>query len=568
MAKIALLIGVSEFNSSELAPLPKSSADLEAMKEVLIDPELGGFAESDITVLKNPNKQVMEDAIYDLFSKNKRKKDDLLLFYFSGHGITDERGIFYFSNRETRTENGRLRPTTAISSHSIHGWMNECPSRAMATILDCCYSGAFAKGMSAKGTPNALIKEQLGGEGRAILTAASATEYAWAGDELDLSAYTYYLLEGVRTGKASLDNDDWVSMEELHEYARQRILDENVKMTPEFYPVKEGAKIRLFKVKITAPKEKYRKELQPYLKRGRIPNYARDRLENLREKLQISQDEAQLIEREVFAPLQQKQKNLKKYEKALREALAEEGSLDSNTIEELKRYQQQLELQDEEIKAIEQQIGVVIKRPKVPANSVPVLKNPKLLIGAAVVLTSIFLVSILQPEPNVEPTPTPSPTASSAPAELQMSAQDLLERGIDKANREDFEGAIEDYTQAIQLNIAYQKSNEYQNAIADYNYTEAISLDREYALAYYNRGNAYFNLKEYQNAMADYTEAISRNSGYALAYYNRGLVKSDLGDKQGAIADFEKAAELYQKQGKTQNYQDALERVKKLQNSQ
>ncbi|NJK49627.1 hypothetical protein HC931_17045 [Candidatus Gracilibacteria bacterium] len=186
--------------------------------------------------------------------------------------------------------------------------------------------------MSAKGTANALIKEQLGGEGRAILTAASATEYAWAKDEFDLSAYTYYLLEGVRTGKASLDNDDWLSMEELHEYARQKISDAKLEMTPEFYPVREGAKIRLFKVKITA-KEQYRKELQFYLKRGRIPNYVRDRLENLREKLQISQDEAQLIEREVFAPLRQKQENLKRYEKALRGALNEEGSLDSNAID-------------------------------------------------------------------------------------------------------------------------------------------------------------------------------------------------------------------------------------------
>lgn len=392
MAKIALLIGVSEFNSDDLAPLPKSSADLEAMKEVLIDPELGGFAESDITVLKNPNKQIMEDAIYDLFSKNKRKKDDLLLFYFSGHGITDEKGIFYFSNRETRKENGRLRPTTAISSHSIHTWMNECPSRAMATILDCCYSGAFAKGMSAKGTTNALIKEQLGGEGRAILTAASATEYAWAKDEFDLSAYTYYLLEGVRTGKASLDNDDWLSMEELHEYARQRISDAKLEMTPEFYPVREGAKIRLFKAKITAPKEKYRKELQPYLKQGRIPDYARDRLENLREKLQISQDEAQLIEREVFAPLQQKQENLKRYEKALRAALAEEGSLDRNTIEELKRYQQQLELLDEDVDAIAQQMGVAASQSEVPK---PSSKPNKilLLIGSGVAITVAIAVA-------------------------------------------------------------------------------------------------------------------------------------------------------------------------------
>jgi hypothetical protein len=441
MARIALLIGVGKFDSDDLAPLPKSSADLEAMKEVLIDPELGGFAESDITVLKNPKKQGMEDAIYDLFSKNKRKKDDLLLFYFSGHGITDEKGIFYFSNSETRKENGRLRPTTAISSHSVHTWMNDCPSRGMAIILDCCHSGAFAKGMSAKGAANAEIKKQLGGEGRAILTAASATEYAWAKDEFDLSAYTHYLLKGVRTGEADRNNlDGWLSMEELHEYARQRISDAKLEMTPEFYPVKEGAKIRLFKAKITDPKEKYRKELQCcYSKYHQIPNFVRDRLENLREKLQISQDEAQLMEREVFAPLQQKQENLKRYEKALREALAEKRFLDSNAVEELKRYQQQLELQDEDVEPIEQKFGVAAVKPsneavaasqaetpmpprisllRVPAISVRVLRNPKLLIGAgittAVALTFIFLVKTPQPGQQVEPAPIASSIVSSA----------------------------------------------------------------------------------------------------------------------------------------------------------
>jgi uncharacterized caspase-like protein len=405
MAKIALLIGVSEFDSGDLEPLPKSSADLEAMKEVLIDPELGGFAESDITVLKNPIKQVMEIAIYDLFSKYKRKKDDLLLFYFSGHGITDEKGTFYFSNHGTRKENGRLYPPTATSSHNIHTWMNECPSRAMAMILDCCYSGAFAKGMSAKGTANAPIKEQLGGEGRAILTAASATEYAWAKDEFDLSAYTYYLLEGVRTGKASTDNDNWLSMEELHEYARQKISDAKLEMTPEFYPVRQGAKIRLFKVKITAPKEKYRKEVQFYLKQGLIHDYARDRLENLREKLQISQDEAQLIEREVFAPLRQKQENIKRYEKAARAALNEEGSLDSNAREELKRYQQQLELEDEDIKAVEQQIGVAASPSEDPK---PPLKPNKirLLIGSGVAITVVITVASVVRQVSLPKFPT------------------------------------------------------------------------------------------------------------------------------------------------------------------
>jgi hypothetical protein len=60
MAKFALLIAVGQFDSGDLASLPKSSTDVDAMKEALIDPELGGFQESDITVLKNPKKQRME----------------------------------------------------------------------------------------------------------------------------------------------------------------------------------------------------------------------------------------------------------------------------------------------------------------------------------------------------------------------------------------------------------------------------------------------------------------------------------------------------------------------------
>ena len=42
------------------------------------------------------------------------------------------------------------------------------------------------------------------------------------------------------------------------------------------------------------------------------------------------------------------------------------------------------------------------------------------------------------------------------------------------------------------------------------------------------------------------------------AYYNRNRVREFLEDKPGAIADYQKAAELYQKDGNTNDYQDAL----------
>ncbi|NJN48961.1 MAG: hypothetical protein HC805_03140 [Alkalinema sp. RL_2_19] len=48
-------------------------------------------------------------------------------------------------------------------------------------------------------------------------------------------------------------------------------------------------------------------------------------------------------------------------------------------------------------------------------------------------------------------------------------------------------------------------------------------------------------------------------------YCNRGNARRDLGDQKAAIADYQKAADLYKQQGKTRDYEDALNQIKKLQ---
>ncbi|MGI8504509.1 MAG: caspase family protein, partial [Hassallia sp.] len=105
MAKVALLIGVSEYKHG-LNPLLSAGKDVEAMQRVLVDSEMGNFAEGDITVLKNPQPDDIAYAIYHLFAD--RQKDDLLLFYFSGHGIKDDRGKLYLSSCGTKKLNGKL----------------------------------------------------------------------------------------------------------------------------------------------------------------------------------------------------------------------------------------------------------------------------------------------------------------------------------------------------------------------------------------------------------------------------------------------------------------------------
>lgn len=117
MGRYALLVGISEYEPG-LDPLPSAAKDLEVMQRILKEPEIGGFAESDIVVLHNQQRQEIETAIFNLF--HNRHKDDLLLFYFSGHGILDSYNDFYLSTRSTRKLNGNLISPTAVAARTIH----------------------------------------------------------------------------------------------------------------------------------------------------------------------------------------------------------------------------------------------------------------------------------------------------------------------------------------------------------------------------------------------------------------------------------------------------------------
>ena len=75
-------------------------------------------------------------------------------------------------------------------------------------------------------------------------------------------------------------------------------------------------------------------------------------------------------------------------------------------------------------------------------------------------------------------------------------------------------------------------------------FTEYIRLDPKSANAYYNRGNAKADLKNFEDAINDYSIAIELDPTNASAYYNRGNAKADLMNFEGAINDYNKAIEL------------------------
>lgn len=67
---------------------------------------------------------------------------------------------------------------------------------------------------------------------------------------------------------------------------------------------------------------------------------------------------------------------------------------------------------------------------------------------------------------------------------------------------------------------------------------------RERFISFYNRGNAYRDKFDYDQALADYSEAIELDPKQAFAHNNRGIVHRLKGNFESAIADFGEAIKL------------------------
>jgi tetratricopeptide (TPR) repeat protein len=88
---------------------------------------------------------------------------------------------------------------------------------------------------------------------------------------------------------------------------------------------------------------------------------------------------------------------------------------------------------------------------------------------------------------------------------------------------------------------AYFDAKNYDLAVAEYN--QAIALDPKNATAYFLRGQAYGNKNDDDRAIADYSQAIALDPKYAEAYVFRGIIY-EFKYPDRAIADFSQAVAL------------------------
>src|SRR5579862_1830991 len=98
--KLALLVGNSEYGDATFTKLNVPEADVGSLARLLSDPDVGGF--DDVKTLINESCDNIRRATARFYWDKGR--DDLLVFYFSGHGVRDDEGRLYLALKDTELD--------------------------------------------------------------------------------------------------------------------------------------------------------------------------------------------------------------------------------------------------------------------------------------------------------------------------------------------------------------------------------------------------------------------------------------------------------------------------------
>ena len=127
------------------------------------------------------------------------------------------------------------------------------------------------------------------------------------------------------------------------------------------------------------------------------------------------------------------------------------------------------------------------------------------------------------------------------------------DQGLGSVDTAILKAIIADFSKAIELNpdlaMAYYNRGLTRLALGELegakdDFTNSINLKDEESDAYNSRGNVYLSLGEIDAAISDFSKAIELNPNLEAYYTNRGNTRYLQGDVNGAIMDYSKALEL------------------------
>lgn len=210
MKVYAVIVGVANYN--HMRTLNYTDDDAYRLAMFLRSPEGGALPENQIAILidEDAKKAKILQTMNDVFSK--ADENDMILFYFSGHGL---KGAFIpqdfdgFNNQ--------------ISHEDVNEVMGRSAAKFKICIADACHSGSqneFAsKGIESASSVIASYYKAFDNisNSTVLLLSSKGEEKSLESSGLRQGIFSHFLIRGLR-GEADYDKDSIIQIDELYHF--------------------------------------------------------------------------------------------------------------------------------------------------------------------------------------------------------------------------------------------------------------------------------------------------------------------------------------------------------------
>jgi len=247
-----LAIGINKYSElSSQYQLRYAVKDAESFVETL--QSRFGFSRKNITILKDEEatKARIEKELNNLADHNRVQKDDCVIVYFSGHGVTaslprgGDTGFIVPSDAKldlSEEPNLGVYKQYCIEMNQLKKDADAIAAKHIIFIMDACYGGLALTGTRGLGSNvPGFYRKVAKSVTQQMITAGGKDEEAMEVPELGHGVFTYKLLEALQNNLADSNNDNVITGTELAMYLGNAVQQRtNGKQNPQFRREDEG----------------------------------------------------------------------------------------------------------------------------------------------------------------------------------------------------------------------------------------------------------------------------------------------------------------------------------------
>lgn len=317
--KYALVVGISQYEKlPRERQLKYCHKDASLFASCLMEYSRIPFDE--VVVLTNEQATRRNILWHFKLMKEKMGPADTFLFFYSGHGVPDDRFDIFLFAHDTDPD---LISDDSIELRKLCTRIQSLESLQKIIILDCCYSGAGIESSSpvtwtwkGDGSPGGFsdeLMEDLTGKGLVMIVSAQENERSWESESYKQGYFTYNLVEALKgaADQGAGNGDGYVTADEAYNYVYYNVNKDVVNScgkTQKARMVKSGSGIffltqykevddtqnanyLILKAKYELFKRKYERELREREEKIKKLECDKEKAIKLEEELKKRQDE-------------------------------------------------------------------------------------------------------------------------------------------------------------------------------------------------------------------------------------------------------------------------------------